>query len=380
MNGLFFELLQIAIGNRKELTRPLTDDEWASMYGICEKQALLGIAFAGVERLPKEQYPPFDVLAEWVHDAQVTKDGNELLTSCCLKVSEQFNKAGFCCCVLKGQGNQNNYPENLRYCRTPGDIDIWVKRRKNQSDKPKKIVWGSRKDTVAYVKQRLRSSGKSDQVEVVYHHIDMGEVDGVPVEVHFTPSWAYNPLFNRRIQKWYDDEFEKQCNNIGIGGFPSPTVSFNVIYQLMHIYRHLFIEGIGLRQLLDYYFVLRKFRDESLESKGESLKIIERLGMKKFAGTVMWVLKTVFDMPAAYMLCPPNEKEGRHMLNEIMIAGNFGTYDNRIKASSADSRIGSLIRRHAQTSRFFFSYPEEAICELPFRGWQYLWKLWNGYQ
>ena len=380
LEGLFFELLQVAIGNRKTLTRPLTDDEWASMYGICEKHALLGIAFAGVEKLPKEQTPPFDVLAEWVHDAQVTKDGNELLTSCCLKVSEQFNKAGFCCCVLKGQGNQNNYPENLRYCRTPGDIDIWVKRRKNQSDKPKKIVWGSRKDTVAYVKQRLRSSGKSDQVEVVYHHIDMGEVDGVPVEVHFTPSWAYNPLFNRRIQKWYDDEFEKQCNNIGIGGFPSPTVSFNVIYQLMHIYRHLFIEGIGLRQLLDYYFVLRKFRDESLESKGESLKIIERLGMKKFAGTVMWVLKTVFDMPAAYMLCPPNEKEGRHMLNEIMIAGNFGTYDNRIKASSADSRIGSLIRRHAQTSRFFFSYPEEAICELPFRGWQYLWKLWNGYQ
>ena len=57
MNGLFFELLQIAIGNRKELTRQLTDDEWASMYGICEKQALLGIAFAGVERLPKEQVP-----------------------------------------------------------------------------------------------------------------------------------------------------------------------------------------------------------------------------------------------------------------------------------------------------------------------------------
>ena len=415
LEGLFFELLQVAIGNRKTLTRPLTDDEWASMYGICEKHALLGIAFAGVEKLPKEQTPPFDVLAEWVHDAQVTKDGNELLTSCCLKVSEQFNKAGFCCCVLKGQGNQNNYPENLRYCRTPGDIDIWVKRRKNQSDKPKKIVWGSRKDTVAYVKQRLRSSGKSDQVEVVYHHIDMGEVDGVPVEVHFTPSWAYNPLFNRRIQKWYDDEFEKQCNNIGIGGFPSPTVSFNVIYQLMHIYRHLFIEGIGLRQLLDYYFVLRKFRDERLEvrrppqspcvggkvsveglevsgerigslstgeggGRGRVMNIIEHLGMKKFAGAVMWVQEEVFDMPAAYMLCPPNEKEGRHMLNEIMIAGNFGTYDNRIKASSADSRIGSLMRRHAQTSRFFFSYPEEAICELPFRGWQYLWKLWNSYQ
>ena len=71
MNRYFFELLQIAIGNRKELTRKLTDEEWESLYGICEKQTLLGIAFAAVERLPKEQYPPFEVLAEWVHDASL---------------------------------------------------------------------------------------------------------------------------------------------------------------------------------------------------------------------------------------------------------------------------------------------------------------------
>ena len=409
MNRSFFELLQVAIGNRKELTRQLSDDEWASLYSECEKHALLGITFCGVERLPKEQFPPFDVAAEWVHDAQVAKERNQKVTACCLKVAEQLDKDGFSCCVLKGQGNQNNYPEELRDYRTAGDIDIWVKRRKSQTDQSKKIVWGSRKDTVDYVKQRLRSLGKSDQVEVVYHHIDMDEVDGVPVEVHFTPSWAYNPLYNRRIQKWYDDEFNVQCQNIGIGGFPSPTVSFNAVYQLMHIYRHLFIEGIGLRQLLDYYFVLRRFRDERLEGRGlsgdvcvegleisgerigslsmgevrgerlEIMRVIERLGMKKFAGAVMWVLKEVFDMPSAYMLCPPNEKDGQHLLNEIMIAGNFGVFDNRIKASSNDSRFGSFIRRHTQTSRFLWSYPEEAIFELPFRCWQYLWRRWNGW-
>ena len=410
MNGLFFELLQVAIGNRKSLTRQLSDDEWASLYSECEKHALLGITFCGVEKLPKEQFPPFDVAAEWVHDAQMAKERNQKVTACCLKVAEQLDKDGFSCCVLKGQGNQNNYPEELRDYRTPGDIDIWVKRRKNQTDQSKKKVWGSRKDTVNYVKQRLRSSGKNDQVEVVYHHIDMGEVDGVPVEVHFTPSWAYNPLYNRRIQKWYDDEFNVQCQNIGIGGFPSPTVSFNAVYQLMHIYRHLFIEGIGLRQLLDYYFVLQtlsvplhrgkcrppqspcvggevsveglEVRAKSGEVRDERLEImhvIERLGMKKFAGAVMWVLEEVFDMPSDYMLCPPNEKDGQHLLKEIMIAGNFGVFDNRIKASSRDSRFGSFIRRHAQTSRFLRSYPEEAVFELPFRCWQYLWRRWNGW-
>ena len=416
LEGLFFELLQVAIGNRQALTSRPTDEEWEFLYDECDKHALLGIAFAGVEKLPKEQYPPFDVLAEWVHDAQITKERNELVTACCLKVSEQFNKDGFSCCVLKGQGNLNNYPENLRDYRTPGDVDIWVKRRKNQTGQSKKNVWGSRKDTVAYVKQRLRSSGKSDQVEVVYHHIDMDEVDGVSVEVHFIPSWVYNPWYNRRVQKWYDDEFEVQCNNIGIGGFPYPTLSFNGVYQLMHIYRHLFFEGIGLRQLLDYYFVLKalsletplvplrrgkmrppespcvggEVRDDILGGRtgaqtsppmqGDLEGLISSFGMKKFASAMMYVLQTVFAMPDEYLICKPNEKEGKFLLSEIMIAGNFGVYDNRIKVSSADSRIGRLIRRHAQACRFFFSYPKEAMWELPFRGWQYLWRSWNGYR
>ena len=34
------------------------------------------------------------------------------------------------------------------------------------------------------------------------------------------------------------------------------TASFNVIYQLCHLYHHFFDEGIGLRQIIDYYYGL----------------------------------------------------------------------------------------------------------------------------
>ena len=134
MEGLFFELLQIAIGNRKELTRPLTDDEWVSMYGICEKQALLGIAFAGVERLPKEQYPPFDVLAEWVHDAQVAKERNEKTFVVCEKLVNYFKDNGFNACILKGQSNLCYYPDNLKCSRTSGDVDVWLIPKDSRTD------------------------------------------------------------------------------------------------------------------------------------------------------------------------------------------------------------------------------------------------------
>ena len=43
------------------------------------------------------------------------------------------------------------------------------------------------------------------------------------------------------------------------GEIAIPTVEFNLIFQLTHIYAHLMNEGIGLRLLLDYYYVLCDF-------------------------------------------------------------------------------------------------------------------------
>ena len=43
------------------------------------------------------------------------------------------------------------------------------------------------------------------------------------------------------------------------GEIAIPTVEFNLIFQLTHIFSHLMNEGIGLRQLVDYYFVICDF-------------------------------------------------------------------------------------------------------------------------
>ena len=43
------------------------------------------------------------------------------------------------------------------------------------------------------------------------------------------------------------------------GEIAIPTVEFNLIFQLTHIFSHLMNEGIGLRQLVDYYYVLCDF-------------------------------------------------------------------------------------------------------------------------
>ena len=43
------------------------------------------------------------------------------------------------------------------------------------------------------------------------------------------------------------------------GEIAVPTTAFNTIYQLCHLYHHFFDEGIGMRQIIDYYFVVNDF-------------------------------------------------------------------------------------------------------------------------
>ena len=65
------------------------------------------------------------------------------------------------------------------------------------------------------------------------------------------------------------------------GDIAIPTTAFNVIYQLTHLYYHFFDEGIGMRQIIDYYYVVNN--DELLVIKDALQKELKHLGLWKFA-------------------------------------------------------------------------------------------------
>ena len=89
-------------------------------------------------------------------------------------------------------------------------------------------------------------------------------LDGVPVELHFFPCSMNNPIYHARLQKWFRRNADLQCSHIvrlpdGAGDIAIPTSSFNIVYQLCHLYHHFFDEGIGMRQIIDYYYVVCDF-------------------------------------------------------------------------------------------------------------------------
>ena len=373
---IFFDFMRFCIGSAKEIPGSLKEVDWKELYAIAQKQALLGVLFHGIQRLPKELAPEQKLLMQWMVMAEMIRKQNIRLFQDSVKVCKNFENEGFANCILKGQGNALLYPDP--YMRTPGDIDIYLS--------------GGRRKIIKYVDQVC-----PNQV-MRYHHVDF-PVMKTAIEVHFTPSYMFYPVHNRRMQKWFKEVMGEQCSHRaslpdGYGEIHVPQVSFNVIYILSHLYRHIFTEGIGLRQLLDYYFVLVKWHTNltNLTDSNKSLPQMTQintdldtlrhelkyLGLWKFAQAVMYVLHEVFGLSEDRMIAPMDEREGRFLLDEIMRGGNFGQYDDRMGSKVGESKIHRYFRMNLRNLRFVKHYPTEALSEPLFRTWFAVWKKIHG--
>ena len=239
---IFFDFLRFCIGSAKEISGSLKEADWKELYAIAKKQCLVGVLFDGIKKLPAEYVGiEKELLLQWMAESQMLEKANVRLNDAAIQVSEWFRKKGLRTCILKGQGNALMYPNP--YSRTPGDIDIWVE--------------GGDKRVISFVRSI------SPLEKACYHHIEFPSYKGVEVEVHYRPSFLLCFWHNRKLQKYYERVKEEQFSHRVMlgeqGEIAIPTVEFNLIFQLTHIFSHLMNEGIGLRQLVDYYYVLCDF-------------------------------------------------------------------------------------------------------------------------
>ena len=239
---IFFDFLRFCIDSAKEIPDSLKETDWKEIYAIAQKQCLVGVLFDGIKKLPAEHVGmKKELLLQWMAESQMLEKANVRLNDAAIQVSEWFRKKGFRTCILKGQGNALMYPNP--YSRTPGDIDIWVE--------------GGDKRVISFVRSI------SPHEKACYHHIEFPSYKGVEVEVHYRPSFLLCFWHNRKLQKYYgmvkEEQFSHRVMSGEQGEIAIPTAEFNIIFQLTHIYAHLMNEGIGLRQLVDYYYVLCDF-------------------------------------------------------------------------------------------------------------------------
>lgn len=358
MNNTFFELIQVAIGTRICLSHTPSADEWGELYAMAKKQSLLGVCFAGVQKLVNQrQEPPEMLYLTWMGMAAKIQQRNEVVNRQCVELQAKLAANGFKSSVLKGQGVGLLYAEHLRGLRQSGDIDVWMD--------------GGFERVNGWV-QRVAPTNVVNQ-----HHVDLNVFEGTEVEAHYHPINMTNP-WRQRVLKGFIRKCEDSCLScVNDGSIHTPTIEFNLVFLMVHIFHHLFTEGVGLRQLMDYYFVLRNTNRYELPAN-YSL-IFRQLGLEQFASALMWVMEYVFALPKEKMLWKPNERDGRFLLEEIMRSGNFGKQDER-QMGLYDSKWNSFWMVHMKTFRFWrFDHwawlwsPIERI-----RG--YVWRRMHGYR
>ena len=478
--------------------------DWDACYQFAKRQTLVGVLFDGIQRLPKELAPARPLLLRWLSDSESIRRRNMRMDRASAYIYNKVCAAGFRCCILKGQGNALLYPHPSS--RIPGDVDVWVM---------------TNREELRHIALSL-TEGDGSSLQESLNHIGL-TVHGVSVELHSTPALLNSPLHNSRLQKWLKRNADLQCSNRialpnNAGEVAVPTLSFNIIYQLCHLFHHCFYEGVGLRQIVDYYFVLKNTdfsgntngvsgntdRDEVflntdytdftdrfsgntdegrfllntdytdstdsssgdfegdgcflntdytdftdrfsgntddgcfllntdytdftdrfsgntdegcfllntdytdstdsssgdfegdgcllnmdcadfLDSSSGGLgkvdsggalvalqKELKWLGLWEFAGSVMYVLREVMGLDEKRMICAPDDRRGRLLLEEIMAGGNFGHYDER--NHFGQGALWHNIQRFRRDWRMLRFYPSEALSEPLFRVCHFLWR------
>lgn len=411
MSNLFFELIRVSLGTQECLSRTPSKGDWGKMFMLARKQSMVGICFSGVQKICAGFFDESEAMKRWncpqqgyllwMELAVKILKKNEEMNKHTEEVQEFFRSKGCPTLILKGQGIAKLYGD-LALLRNCGDIDIWIS--------------GGRKKAIALSMEQF---GKVEGLTV--HHIHFPLLKDIPVELHFKPSFLSSPLRNRRFMEFCRLYEPKDCSS------DVPSLAFNRVFILLHCYRHLCGHGVGMRQLIDYYFVLKSeavnkstsqqdnkstsLRDNKSTSqqvetnleprrqpqlnqgealiepakllnqgvsliepaKPSSIWWIEQLGMLRFCRAVMWIMKEVFGLEEKYLLCEPDEAGGKFLLNEVMHAGNMGHDEDRFDSHINRNALLRYWYNLKRDIRLIKLCPHEALWDPIYNVYQFVW-------
>lgn len=313
--------------------------DWSEVYKFAFKHSLLGIC----NPLDFDVKLPKTLLYQWIGDLQAIKAQNQLLNHRVVEVYSFMREEEFSCCVLKGQGNALMYPNPMLRC--PGDIDIWV-------NVDKETLY-------SFVKKRFPDAKESVK------HIKFPLFSDIEVDMHYTPLQLLHSRHNILLQQWFKEQGGEQfvhyvrLPETGID-VAVPTAKFNVVYQLGHIMIHLLDEGVGFRQLIDFYYVLKGVGGISQEEQDEIVQKWKRLGLFRLASAIIWIESEILGLPEHYLLIAPNQRLGRILLKDVLEGGNFGRYSVRQTYRLNRRRLKRKISTFSRVIRLLPCFPCEA--------------------
>ena len=351
-----FSLLRAGLWEKDVRLSQFEGIAFNEVYRLAEEQSVIGLIAAGLEHVVDVKVPQIEFLTFIGRSVQLEQQNSAMNDFIGILIN-RMRKAEIYALLVKGQGIAQCYERPL--WRSCGDVDLFLDN--GNYDKAK-----------ALLTQLATSVGKEYVRE---RHLGM-TIDSWTVELHGSLYSGLSSNIEKELDNVYQDTFYR--GNVRIwenGKVPVFLLSpeNDAFYVFTHFLQHFYKGGVGLRQIMDYYFVLRKAHEVGLVAQG-SIDAVTQFGMERFAQGLMWVMKEVFAMPEEWMLWNFDEKEGRFILKQVMGGGNFGHYGekrNRLKGSL--KYVESLTRHSLHLLR---RYPSEAFWTPVWIVWHKCWKMY----
>lgn len=347
----FRNLLLISLGRKTSFEKTPSADGWKYLYHLAHRQAIVGPLNEGVHQVPADQMPPEEVLKDWDEKTDIIAGIYRSHEAHIAELESLLARLGLHGCILKGTGLSHLYPVPER--RMCGDIDLWI---------------AGKRDTV------IRAFDKDGFPvhDIIYQECKADIFQDTVVEVHFHPSKMYNPFLNARLQRF----FKKNSPIRDDKAITYPDAKFNAVFCMAHMYRHYLEGGLGMRQMMDYYYVLRAL-DPS--DRKPVMKTLRHLGMKRFTASAMASMWYNFGLEEEYYLCPPDKKHGKILVNDMFNMGNFGVMDVRNHSREGETAWSRFLRKNRRVFSNLRYYPREVIWSPFARISQHVWRKIKGY-
>ena len=233
--------------------------------------------------------------------------------------------------------------------RSPGDIDIWVD--------------GNVEEIISLVRSYTPEGHYS------YHHIEFPLYKDVVVETHYVPAHLNNWITDNKLQKYIEEIKEQQFSNaidFCDGEINCLTNEFNAVYLMLHMFGHFFSTRNSLKQLTDYFYLLKQ--GYSNQQKKEITYRFSEFGLSKFASGVMWIMQYVFNANDSQLLVEPDETVGKVLLKEAL------HYGDRKKKGG----LGTWIHIITSNIRYLGYFPSQVMIAPIYLLWHQWWKMKMG--
>lgn len=304
---LFLELLQVSLGTRDKLSRNPDEAEWGHIFELAEIQTVSGILVDGIDKLPNIQRPPINLLLEWIGITQIIECQYQLHKTIAKKTYDCLKAANLDVAFMKGLvcGARYPHPEH-RQC---GDIDFVV----------------ADKDFYKAL-NKLEEIGTVDR-ELVHEHHGMIYVGDVNLEPHYKVHNYQNPKVDNAMQDIFDEVFPQSLVEVNLGELKLPAFpsAFECALLVGHMVNHVYAEGLGMRQVVDFMMFLQK--EHEIIKSDDCRRHLKLIRMERAFRIFACLCEDALGMSHELLGLRYSFKEKKYankLLADILKVGNFG--------------------------------------------------------